>query len=208
MKVYSISKPAFWAILALILALPVSRHWRLISSGERTIGLVCRNDYLRKEGFDGSTRYILRSAIIYTAGDSSYTTYGPPYYAFEPGTRLKVIYQKNKPSKCCLWNFRGLYLKSYSIIVLTMICFWIAFYLSYNAYVNQKRARKTPANRQATAGPLLTGQTGARRSTTEGPGTRQSTADTDRPNTGNRASETANKEANALKRAVQRRIKF
>jgi hypothetical protein len=142
MKVYSISKGAFWAILLLILALPVSRHWRLLSAGERTRGTVLEYSSYIHEFRHGDREIRHASRIRFMAGDSLVVVFGPGDAEMEPGRRVGLCYDRDDPARYCLLTFAGFYGSQYTVLPVVLIIVWLAFYQSYNYY--RKKSKKSP----------------------------------------------------------------
>lgn len=143
MKVYSISKWTFFGICALILSLPLSRHWRLITMGETATGTVKEFVMTVHENIAGGKEIRYASEIQYRAGDSTYIASGPEGYEYEAGRSIKLRYNPDNPSEHCLLIFSGLYFNDYFILPLVLITVWLAFYLSFNSYTRKKRKRYT-----------------------------------------------------------------
>jgi hypothetical protein len=146
MKVYSISRWAFWGICLLIVALPVSRHWRLLSSGEKATGTVlCYSTHFERIA-GGDMIMVQSSEIAFQAGDSVCLIFGPDEVHYENGRTFSVFYKPEDPSVNCLVSFSSFYLSDYSILPLVLLIVWAAFYLSFNYYQKQKRpGSRTPA---------------------------------------------------------------
>jgi len=132
MKVYSISKWAFTGISLLILALPVSRHWRLITGGNRADGkgISCTEQTL-KAG-DGTLYAEYISEILFQAGDRTMIISGPEGIKYKTGRRIIIYYDPDNPEDNCIFTFASLYLSNYSVLPLMLLIFWAAFYLSFN----------------------------------------------------------------------------
>jgi len=80
MKVYSISKWAFRAICLLILFLPVSRHWRLLTTGGRTKGTVTEYTVRIVEDIMKERDLVQASEIEFEVDGVIHKTYGPKNY--------------------------------------------------------------------------------------------------------------------------------
>jgi len=141
MKVYSISKWAFRGICLLILLLPVSRHWKLLTTGSRTTGTVTQYTVRIVEDIMGKRDLIQASEIEFEVDGVIHTTYGPENYEYATGRTLTVFYMKKDPSQNCIATFSGFYLSNYTILPLMLITVWYAFYLSFNNY--RRRMKKT-----------------------------------------------------------------
>lgn len=147
LKLYSISKLVFGTVILLIILLPVSRHWRLLSTGVRTEGIV--QDYLRHVDLDmfGEHKRTWASELNFLVGDSLFVTLGPVDHEMEKGKTIMVYYNPRDPSKNCLFNFVSFYYTNYSILPLILLVVWYAFYLSYNNYRREKPGKShTPAS--------------------------------------------------------------
>lgn len=141
MRVYRISKWAFVGICFLILLLPVSRHWKLITTGERTSGKVTGYGYCMEEG-DGDRYPEKASEIEFGAGGIIHKTYGPPNLEYRLGRTLTIIYNENDPGKNCVATFTGFYLNYYTAIPIVLLAVWYAFYLSFNNYRKRIKSGK------------------------------------------------------------------
>jgi len=148
MKVYSISKWAFWGIMALILVLPVSRHWRLLTGGRTATGEVTGYDLYILETRIGDDRNENASTIVFNCNGQGYTTHGPYNYQYRTGRMVKVMYDPAEPDHNCVLTFSGFYLDNYSILPLILVTVWGAFYLSFNNYRKKRHSRNsaTPAS--------------------------------------------------------------
>ena len=140
MKVYSISKWAFRAICLLILFLPDSRHWQLLTTGSRTTGTVTQYTARIVEDIMGERDLHQASEIEFTVEGVTHITYGPRNYEYKSGRTLKVFYMRKDPTENCIATFSGFYLTYYSVIPIILLTVWYAFYLSFNNY--RKRMKK------------------------------------------------------------------
>jgi len=150
MKVYSISKWTFRGICLLILLLPVSRHWRLLTGGERTTGTVTRYMERRED-----SRYpVEASEIEFLVDGRIHKAYGPANYEYEQGRTLQIFYARNDPSTNFVASFSGFYLSGYTILPLILITVWYAFYLSFNNYHKRmKMPQGRPVKPSQASGP-------------------------------------------------------
>lgn len=139
MKVYSISKWTFRGICVLILLLPVSRHWKVLTTGNRTTGTVTQYTARIVEDIMGERDLEQASEIEFEANGVVHKTYGPKNYEYDVGRTLKVFYMRKDPSHNCIATFSGFYLSNYIILTIILITIWFAFYLSFNNY--QKRMK-------------------------------------------------------------------
>ena len=143
MKVYRINKWAFRGICLLILLLPFSRHWRLLSTGERTTGTVTAYAYRMVENM-GRERYpVEASEIEFDVDGLTHKTYGPDNFEYKQGRSLTIFYDQRDPSDNCVATFSGFYLNNYSAFPLILIMVWYAFYLSFNNYRKRKKMPKS-----------------------------------------------------------------
>jgi len=141
MKFYSISKWAFRGICLLILLLPVSRHWRLLSSGERTKGTV--TGYVERSDEHADERYpVLASEIEFKVGGKTFRSYGPANFEYSEGRQLSIFYDRKEPSMNCVASFTGFYLSYYTVVPIILLTVWYAFYLSFNKYRRKKKMPK------------------------------------------------------------------
>jgi len=146
MKVYSISKWAFRAICLLILLLPVSRHWQLLTTGGRAKGTVKEFTNRIVEDIMKERDLVQASEIEFEVDGVIHKTYGPKNYEYDTGRRVTVFYMRKDPSHNCVATFSGFYLTYYSVIPIILLTVWYAFYLSFNNY--RKRMKK-PKGRPA-----------------------------------------------------------
>ena len=137
MKVFSIRKWAFIGISLLILALPVSRHWRLFINGVKVPGTVDAYSPLMREHRNGEVTLEYASEIRFQAEGRTIEAHGPWNQEYKPGRIVNVIYGPQDPSDYCVLTFTGLYLNNYSILPLILLVLWGAFYLSLYNYANQ-----------------------------------------------------------------------
>ena len=146
MKVYSISKWAFRAICLLILLLPVSRHWRLLTTGGRTKGKVKEYTVRIVEEIMTENDLAMASEIEFKVDGVIHQTYGPENYEYETGRSVTVFYMPEDPSRNCVATFSGFYLGYYTVLPIILLTVWYAFYLSFNNY---RRRMKKPKGRPA-----------------------------------------------------------
>jgi hypothetical protein len=143
MKVYSISRWAFYGICVLILVLPVSRHWKLLVAGESAKGVVGKYQTFIVEHEIGEDEAAYASSVEFVVEEETFVTHGPANYKYKEGRDVRVRYDPDDPGHNCLLTFTGLYLNDYSILPLFLLTVWGAFYLSFNNYRKKKRARHT-----------------------------------------------------------------
>lgn len=142
MKVYSISKWTFRGICVLILLLPVSRHWKLLTTGSQTTGTVTQYTSRIVEDIMGERNLEQASEIEFTVDGVSHLTHGPKNYEYDVGRTLKVFYTQKDPSHNCIATFSGFYLSNYTILPMVLITVWLAFYLSFNNYRKRMKMPK------------------------------------------------------------------
>ena len=147
MKVYSISKWAFRGICILILLLPVSRHWKLLTTGGKAVGTVTQYTSRIVEDIMGARDLVQASEIEFIVDEVAHLTYGPKNYEYDEGRTLKVFYSRKDPSHNCIATFSGFYLSSYTILPFVLFTVWLAFYLSFNNY--RKRMKKPKGHKKA-----------------------------------------------------------
>ena len=154
MKVYSISKWAFRAICLLILLLPVSRHWQLLTTGGRAKGTVTEYTLRIVEDIMKERDLEQASEIEFEVDGVVHKTYGPRNYEYDVGRKVTVFYMQKDPSHNCVATFSGFYLSYYTVLPIILITVWYAFYLSFNNY--RKRMKKPsgrPARKQGRPAP-------------------------------------------------------
>jgi len=155
MKVYRISKWTFLGVCLLILALPVSRHWRLLIKGERATGTVTQYEERIKEDFTGEKYLKAASVIEFRVDGVIYRTYGPADYEYKLGRTLPVFYKMDDPNVNCVATFTGFYLNNYAVLPVILIMVWYAFYLTYNNYRKRLRMPKGRPSGKAAQRSLL-----------------------------------------------------
>ena len=146
MKVYSISKWTFIGISLLILILPVSRHWQLLTTGERATGTVKEYTVRIVEDIMGKRELEAASEISFEAGGVTHTTYGPDNFEYMPERTLTIFYKPSDPTVNCVATFTWFYLKGYIVLPIVLLTVWYAFYLSFNNY---RKRRKNQNERSA-----------------------------------------------------------
>jgi len=144
MKVYSISKWAFRGICLLILLLPVSRHWKLLTTGSSARGTVTQYTARIVEDIMGERDLVQASEIEFRVDGVIHKTYGPKNYEYDVGRNVKIFYLQKDPSHNCVASFSGFYLGNYTILPIILITVWFAFYLSFNNY---RKRMKMPSGR-------------------------------------------------------------
>lgn len=157
MKVYRISKWAFRGICLLIFLLPVSRHWRLISTGEKTRGTVGAYGYRMENDVHGERYPVEASEIEFEVEGLIHKTYGPTNYEYKTGRSVTIFYDREDPGDNCVATFTGFYLNNYAVLPIVLLMIWYAFYLSFNNY--RKRIKGAKIKRKLTRfGTLSTGK--------------------------------------------------
>lgn len=139
MKVYSISKWVFRAICLLILALPVGRHWVLLTTGKKATGTVHSFVLTTRKNIYGNKELVYRSEIRFEVNGLEHHAYGPLNYEYLPGRTITLFYKRSDPSRYCIATFSGFYLGNYTILPIVFLTVWAAFYMSFNHY--QKRMK-------------------------------------------------------------------
>ena len=128
--ILKVSKARFYFILILILLLPVSKKYKLLLFGERTEGVVV--DYA--EMIHLPVNYIdwHNCAIIrFDANKETHYMRGPEDVMYEPGRKMKVIYDRKNPSKSLIPTFTYFYSIPNALIPGILLLLWIAFYTSF-----------------------------------------------------------------------------
>jgi hypothetical protein len=147
MKAYSISRWAFLGICFLILILPVSRHWKLLISGERTRGTVTAFTLRISEKRMDERDLVQASEIEFKVAGITYKTYGPDDYEYKTGRSVTIFYKRDEPEVNCVATFTGFYLNNYMVLVIVLLIIWYAFYLSFNNY---RKKLKKPKGKSGT----------------------------------------------------------
>jgi hypothetical protein len=142
MKVYSISKWAFGAICLLIIILPVSRHWKLLATGDKAQGTVTGFVMHKEDVLVGESELYYASEIVFYVDGNAQSTYGPANYPYKNGRKIKVFYQEDNPSENCIATFSGFYLDNYTVLPIILLTLWTAFYMSFNNYRKNQSFRK------------------------------------------------------------------
>lgn len=133
--------------MVLIILLPMGRHWRLLSFGERTTGIVQEYKRVKKQDLFGEFHLAEASEVHFIVADTLVKAQGPYDLELEPKKSITVFYQSSDPAESCLFHFGCLYMTSYSILPLILIFVWWAFYLSFNNYHRDKKEKShTPAS--------------------------------------------------------------
>lgn len=159
MKEYSISKWAFVAICLLIISLPVARHWKILTSGEKAQGTVFDTVIHKKELLGGESRIYYTSEIVFQANGTPQKAYGPANYEYTIGRKVKVIYKKGNPSENCILTFSGFYLDGYTVLPIILLVVWAAFYMSFNNYQRKQRFKRYKYGAIPSAGKLTGAKT-------------------------------------------------
>ena len=143
MKVYSISKWTFFGICLLIVTLPLSRQWKLITIGERATGTVTEFTMIVHENIAGGREIQYVSEVQFKSEGKIVKVYGPSGHEFNAGRRIRLIYNPADPSEYCLLTFSGFYQNSYLILPIVLLVVWVSFYLSFNSYSKKKRQSRS-----------------------------------------------------------------
>jgi hypothetical protein len=146
MKVYSISKWAFYLIFLLIILLPVSLQWKLLVNGSTAKGTVTNYTILAREVLKDQVIIEHASEVTFSVKDQEYHTYGPKNYEYDLGRMLKIRYNPEDPDNNCILSFTGIYLRNYTTLPLILLILWAAFYLSFNRYSKRKTDLKKGNN--------------------------------------------------------------
>jgi hypothetical protein len=143
MKVYSINKWAFRAICLLIIILPVSRHWRLLSTGEKAPGIVTGFVMHKEDVLVGESEMYYASEIVFYVEGIPQSAFGPENYEYKTGREIMVFYDGDDPSENCIATFSGFYLDGYTVLPIILLVVWAAFYMSFNSYQRKQRFKRT-----------------------------------------------------------------
>lgn len=128
--ILKVNKTKFYFILVLIVLLPVSKKYKLLLFGARTEGIVV--DYadlihLPVNYIDWHNCAIIR----FDANNQTHYMRGPEDVMYEPGRKMKVIYNKKEPSRSMIPTFAYFYSMPNALIPGILLLLWIAFYTSF-----------------------------------------------------------------------------
>ncbi len=149
MRVYSISKWAFRGICLLIIILPISRHWKLLTTGQRANGTVTAFVMHEGEMLIGEGDLVYVSEITFEVNGTLHKTFGPSNYEYNTGRNIKVFYNSGNPSHHCIATISGFYLTGYTVLPVILLVVWAAFYMSFNNYRRKQRFKKGAYGRSA-----------------------------------------------------------
>ena len=142
MKEYSISKWAFRGICVLIIILPVSRHWRLLTGGDHAMGTVTGFVMHAEDNLVGESEVFYASEVSFQVDGREHKAHGPANYEYKTGRKIRVFYDPGEPSQSCLFTFSAFYLDNYTVLPIILLVVWAAFYLSFNNYRRKQRFKK------------------------------------------------------------------
>jgi hypothetical protein len=130
MKLYfKISRLNFYVILFMILLIPVSKKYRLLLFGIRTEGIaIAYVDYPVSPAISGNYDYTL---FRFHTEKGIFEIRGPENVIYQPGDKVRVIYNKSNPDKCMILSFAYLYSSPNAMIPGVLLLLWIAFYTSF-----------------------------------------------------------------------------
>ncbi len=124
---FKISKLQFYAILILILLIPVSKNYRLLIFGARTEGIAVGYGEMGTESPVGFDYTLFR----FETDKGSFEIRGPENVIYKPGEKVRVIYNKRNPDKCMILSFTYLYASPNAMVSGILVLLWIAFYTSF-----------------------------------------------------------------------------
>ena len=124
---FKISELQFYAILFLILLIPVSKNYRLLIFGNRTEGIAVGYGEMGTVN-PGSFDYTL---FEFQTEKGNFEIRGPENVIYKPGEKVRVIYNKRNPGKCMILSFTYLYASANAMISGILLLLWIAFYTSF-----------------------------------------------------------------------------
>ncbi len=110
----------------LILLIPVYGNWDLINEGERCEGTVFEIKKTQEQFF-----YETYPQIKYKIENKTYVIEGPENSDYPIGSKLKLIYSKDKPSEAILFSISGFLSQWYTVFGFISLILWNAFYLSF-----------------------------------------------------------------------------
>jgi hypothetical protein len=139
-----VSKTFFWTICLLALLLPFSSNWKLLFFGKKTFGEVIDYRKLQSIGYGGNRDTY--SIIQFSTDYETITFLGPDNLILPLGKKIKVLYDKKKPTHCMPLNIATLYLGRQMILPAVFLFLWIAFYVSLKQTEYQKRKKLSDRN--------------------------------------------------------------
>lgn len=110
----------------LIILAPIYGNWDLISKGERCEGTVFEIKEIKQQLF-----YETYPQITYKVDNKNYKIQGPENADYPIGSKLELIYPKDKPSEAIIYSVAGFLSQWYTIMALVLLIMWNAFYLSF-----------------------------------------------------------------------------
>jgi hypothetical protein len=141
---FKISKLKFYAILVLILLIPVSKKYRLLIFGVWTEGIAV--GYGENEIRSASPAYFDHTLFRFETEKGSYTIRGPENIIYDLGSRTRVIYEKKDPDKCMILSFSYLYSGPNAMVPGVLLLVWIAFYTSFTRPENRPKGYPRPSS--------------------------------------------------------------
>lgn len=138
MKVYSVSRQTFWLVFGLILIIPLSKNWWLMSTGETTRVTVGPFEHYTEYNRLGGHHLRGGNLMEFQAGGKTLAFYGPKNYEMREGRQVRIWYDPEDPSRHVVFTFVGLYNSGGGMLSLGLLILWGAFYLSFNNPGKQK----------------------------------------------------------------------
>jgi hypothetical protein len=110
----------------LIILAPIYGNWDLISNGERCQGTVFEIKEIQQQFF-----FETYPQISYKVGGKTYKIQGPENSDYPLGSKMELIYAKDKPSEAIIYTVSGFLSQWYTIMAFVLLIMWNAFYLSF-----------------------------------------------------------------------------
>jgi hypothetical protein len=131
-----ITRTQFILITLLFLLLPFSVQWKLLLFGGRTQATVIQENILSLPNAPVEDQDVY-TKIRFEANGRYFDIAGPENVKYPVGKQLTIFYNKKNPEKYVIASFSGIFLNNKTLIPLTLLLFWFAFY----ATVNQKNRK-------------------------------------------------------------------
>lgn len=127
-----INRNTFYITIVLIMLLPISKQWKLLLFGTRTIGVAVDYQILNQRAdMQYNSSYAKTTIFQYNVGNKNYRILGPSNSVYELGEKHKIIYDKRRPSKSMIPTIAYMYSFHRIIIPMMVLLVWIAFYTSF-----------------------------------------------------------------------------
>ena len=121
-----ISKTTFLIVLTMFIFAPVIMKSKLIIFGERTYGEVIDYKY---DNFNKQKYYF--SKVEFDAHDTKMIIWSGADVIISRGEKIKIAYDKKKPSNCMIVKMSNIYSKLKLISLGVLILVWVIAYCSF-----------------------------------------------------------------------------